>query len=508
MNSHSKKSFLSYENLEERKLLAGDVSVVESGQLFIRGDELSNQIAIVADESGQVTVTGLRDTTINGSSEPFVVSGAINLHGEHGRNASFAGGLRIMTFAGNDRIDIQGIELGDASRIVTGEGDDFVRFIRSTSRDEFMVTTDSGHDTLNFVQTRVHGDFDVRTNDGEDSIRIRNSRTWGSTDVRSGAGDDNVILNRVRFTGELQNVMTQDGSDQIQIRNNNVSDSGLNVYAGEGRDHVFAEMNLANEIDGEILIAGQDGFDVLDLDVDEAMEDLITHSGFVSGESAEGAWYAYDRGDSTATPTFNYWATAVEFAETTTIGSIDWLGSYFGSESPDTDNFVIEIFESEAIESIGGGYWFTQPTAEAAARFDIGNEANRADTGEEWREPAFNEDSSDQVFEAEYRRIFSYSAEIDFEFSADETYFVSVYSLTDADPDPAVYLNDNDFGVLLDYPGEPGEARPYVQPSGTQADPFQNTNAVLFDDNADTGLDPSRWHFSSAEIRTLVTLNP
>ena len=179
MNRLRKPAHLSYESLEERKLLAGDVSVVEDGNLYIRGDELSNQIAIIADESGQVTISGLNNTTINGSTESFRVSNSVDLNGARGRNASFEGGLRILTYGGNDRIDIQGIELGDSSLINTGEGDDFVRFIRSTSHHDFVANSGSGDDSLNFVQTRVRGAFGVSTDNGEDSIRLHNSRTWG-----------------------------------------------------------------------------------------------------------------------------------------------------------------------------------------------------------------------------------------------------------------------------------------------------------------------------------------
>lgn len=507
MKRHKTSSFLNYANLEERKLLAGDVSVVENGQLFIRGDELSNQISIVADESGQITVTGLRETTINGSSEPFRVSNAVDLHGERGRNASFDGGLRIMTFGGNDRIDIQGIELGDSTRILTGEGDDFVRFIRSTSHDDFSVTTDDGDDALIFVQARLGEDFDARTNGGDDSIRIHNSRTRGETNVVSGADNDVVTINRVRFTGDLQHVMTQQGEDRIQISNNNVNESGLEVYAGEGRDHVFAEISNANEIDGEIFVAGQEGFDVLDMDIDAAMADILQRTGFQNIDQVDGNWFAYNRGDSVEEPQFNYWASAVEFSETTEVSSIEWLGSYFNSEAPQTDNFVIEIFESETVESLGGGYWFRQPTAEAAATFEIGNDANRLDTGEEWVDSQFDA-VTDEIIDGDARKIFSYSAEIDFEFSADTTYWVSIYAITDAQP--GGYdgdLSDFDFSVLLDFPGERGEGRPYVQPVGTEQDPFRNTNAVLFDTNADIGIDPNRWYFNSSAVSTLLILS-
>ena len=215
-----KSSRLSYMNLESRKMLAGDVTVVEDGQLYIRGDELSNQIRIAADESGQVLITGLNSTTINGSSDPFVVTGTANLNGARGRNASFDGGLRILTHGGDDRIDIRDIELDDSSVIMTGEGDDFVRFIRSTSHEDLFAETDTGDDTLVFFQARVYGIFDVNSDIGDDSIRLHNSRTAGNTGFHSGTEDDHVILNRVRFTGESQQVRTHDGHDQIEVRNN------------------------------------------------------------------------------------------------------------------------------------------------------------------------------------------------------------------------------------------------------------------------------------------------
>lgn len=502
-------SSLNYQNLEDRKLLAGDVTVVENGNLFIRGDELSNQFAIIADEDGRITVTGRSGTTINGSSEAFQVSDAFDLNGIRGRQASFEGGLRIKTFDGHDRIDIQGIELGGLSHIETGEGDDFVRFLKSTSKHDFAAVTGDGDDTLNFVQTRVHGDFNVATTEGHDSIRVRNSRTWGSTDLFSGAGDDTVTLDRVRLTGDQHRVITHDGDDHITVRDNNVNEAGLDIFAGDGRDQVFAEMNTSNEVDGEVVIAGQDGFDVLHVDGDEDMIEEVNDSGFVSGEDAEGAFYAYNRGDAVETPQFVYWATAVDFDETTRVRSIDWLGSYHGSEASASDNFVIEIFESEAIESLGGGYWFQQPVAVASASYNIGNDANRIDTGQEWSETIYEPDDLESDSGVR-RKIFSYSAEIDFEFLADTTYWVSIYTITDIETSDfeAHYVRDDDFAMLLDYPGEPGELREYVQPSGTQADPFPNTNAVQFDDNIELGIDPTRWYFSSSDIKTLLALNP
>lgn len=511
MNPRNKMSSLNYLNLETRQLLAGDVTVVEDIQLYIRGDGLSNQFAIVADESGQITVTGLNDTTINGSSDPFRVSESNNLNGANTRNASFDGGVRIQTFGGNDRIDIRGIEFGDRSEIYTGDGDDFVRFFKSSSQHDFTALTGEGDDTLNFVQTRARGDFTLATSGGHDSIRVFNSRTWGETDVFSGSGDDSVTLDRVRLTGERTQVITHDGDDSVVVRNNDVSEAGIGVYAGEGRDHVFAEMHLWNSVEGEIVLAGQGGFDVLDVAGDEGMANALNQNGFVSGSDVEGVSWVYAREDLDPEAIFRFQASAVEVEETIQINSIDWLGSYLGSEVRESDNFVIEIFENEAIESTTGTYWYRQPAGEAVARFNVGDDANRVDTGEVWNDaPRFPADAQDLNLPGVDRKIFSYSADINFEFLAGETYWVSIYAVTDAgslEPFFAQDFRDDDFGVLLDYPGD-GQPVAYVPPTGTEVEPFGNTNAVLYDASLGLGLDPSRWLFSSADQEVIFTLNP
>lgn len=499
-----------YQRFEDRKMLAGDVTVVENGHLFIRGDELSNQIAIVADDTGQISVVGKNNTTINGATEPFLVRNSIDVEGARSRLAAFEGGLRIQMYGGHDRIDVQGIEFADQSFIGTGAGNDFVRFLRSTSQHEFSVVTGTGDDTLNFVQGRVHGDLEVATGDGHDSIRVQNSRTWAATSISTGAGDDAVNLNISRFTGDNQRVITHNGNDKISFRNNDVNESGLAVYAGDGRDQIFAEMWNSNSVEGQIVLAGQDGYDMLDVDGDPSMFANVNSSGFVSGKEVEGGWWVYERGETPNPTNFQYRASAVEFEQTTRVTTIDWLGSYFASGAPDADRFVIEIFESEAIESTNEEYWYRQPKSESAVRFTVGNDVNRMDTGETWFERLYFDPDNPENDRGVTRTIFSYSAEIDFEFLANTTYWVSIHAIT-APIDPGNFthgLLDSDFAVLLDYPGEPGDYFDYIQPSGTETDPFANTNAVLFDDNVELGVEADRWWFSSSDVQMLFSLNP
>ena len=419
MSRSSNSSKLFYQSLEERKLLAGDVSVIETDQLFIRGDELSNQIEIVADDSGQVFITGLNNTTINGGMEPFQVSNNVDLNGARGRNARLESGLNIQTLGGNDRIDIRGLEIDRATEIDTGEGDDFVRLIRSTSRHDLMVNTDVGHDTTIFVQTRVRGDFDVTTNLGNDALRLHNSRTWGSTNLETGAGDDSLSVSRARFTGDSQIISAQAGNDQILIRNNQVNEQGLFVRAGHGHDDVFARLANTNDLDGEIRIAGQAGFDVLDADVDEAMSEMMMDSGIelsgnlvyddglggIEGITSVGASYF----EPNATD-FQAASNIIPLQTTEAISRISWTGGYLRdineefSVPYETDDFTIKFYEGD----IGA------PIGDPIATFDVGNNVNRQETG------VFN-----GIYETE---IFSYSAEVDVTLEAGQIYWVSIYA--------------------------------------------------------------------------------
>ena len=65
---------LNYSSLEDRRLLAGNIRVVENVHLYIRGDQADNQFEVVV-EGDQLQINGLDGTTINGE-DSFVVAGA------------------------------------------------------------------------------------------------------------------------------------------------------------------------------------------------------------------------------------------------------------------------------------------------------------------------------------------------------------------------------------------------------------------------------------------------
>lgn len=429
MKKSSRPLHTAYNILEPKQLLAGDVTVVENGQLFIRGDESSNQIQIVATDDGEIHVTGLNTTTINGSSEPFVVGDSIDLLGARSRNAAFTGGLNIMMNGGHDRVDVRDIELQGHSWISTGDGDDFFRFHRSTSYDDLQLLSAEGDDSLRFFQSRTMGDFDARTGDGHDALMFWNSRAWQDAIMMTGEGDDTVIASYARFTGDQQQIFTQAGDDRVEISHNNINNSGLKVDTGPDHDRVIAEMAENNEILGMIEVNGRTGMDVLVMDGDDANAEMMTSEGFENNggevvfdhnEDIVDSTEVFDRGEQSR----RFGAERVVFDEPTMISSVQWTGTYESNQPSTRDIFVIEIYEDTFLETQWEGD-YNAPTGEPLATFRVGDDGgedvDRTDTGK------ILDDPSDYWFQP--RNVYSYEADIAFEMEANKPYWVSIHSL-------------------------------------------------------------------------------
>ena len=108
-----KKCKTSYDRLEGRRLLAGDVlTSVDDGTLFIIGDAQSNIVQLAQDANGNVLITG-NDTTVNGQSESVSISdqfSRVSIRMGDGADevsvSDFEGGreFRFLGEGGNDRL--------------------------------------------------------------------------------------------------------------------------------------------------------------------------------------------------------------------------------------------------------------------------------------------------------------------------------------------------------------------------------------------------------------------
>lgn len=153
-----------FEKLEDRCLLAGNISAVQKGStLIITGDNDGNLVSVYG-TGGNITVTGF-DTTLNGSTLPLEFSGVEN--------------LKVNLKNGNNSFSIG--DLGNCSldgylKIKTGKGND-------------LINTGDGHQ--NFL-TVIGGKVSVNVGSGNDFVGIDSTTFNNSVNLKLGAGNDTI----------------------------------------------------------------------------------------------------------------------------------------------------------------------------------------------------------------------------------------------------------------------------------------------------------------------------
>ena len=403
-----------YQVLENRLLLAGDVTVVESGHLYIRGDQANNQFEVVA-ENGRLEVRGLEGTTINGE-ESYIVSGAQVTES----GVSFAGGLRAHLGPGHDDFVVRDAVFESRSIIFGGTGDDSVAVEDSTFADQFVIQTFHGNDSVSTSGSYFADTLYAITLDGEDSVTVTDSVFAGNSFVNTGNHSDSIHSQGNHYSGELNLLLSSAGNDSVELNNPVIGENQLGVFLGNGDDTISADLTEAS-ITSTIKIAGQAGIDQIpemamnphdqeNISIG-TVEHMQVFDGGVGGaenvESGQLSIFATDTNDG------NRFATPVVLDSTQTISLVEWTGynerDIYGnsdSDSDPADNFVVEIFE---------GAEDGAPDSSTSVRFEVGG-ANRQDSGE-------------TVLGAP---LYEYSANVDYTIEAGKTYFVSIYNVFEA----------------------------------------------------------------------------
>ena len=433
-------------------MLAGNVNANVSGeQIFIRGDQFDNQIRIFAIE-GNIRIAGLSGTTINGQSQITVENSEVVTNNNR-IGAEFFGGLRIHMGPGNDLLFVDGIRLNDLSVIYGGTGDDSINIANTDFFDTAVVQTFDGDDSISINDTQVTDALIAVTLEGDDSLSVQNTTTLGSAILTTGNGNDAVRLVSNQHQGTPQFVLTQNGDDTVEIVNPIIGTTTLEIYTGSGDDNVSGQLN-PESIAGDLIIAGQTGTDLIELNIPNLVAGQVSLRGFEFNREIvfQNAQQVDDGLETFVQPDdFFFVADFVELDETTSLSAIDWLGSYEFSRAPTGgDNFVIEIYlgGTNQFPIIGE---FQAPVGDPIATFNIGDDANRINTGQTWSTTGPERD------------IFSYSADIDFTLQAGTQYWISIYSIASAaDVDNVYYtlaeniqLDDvNNGAATVRFPGQ------------------------------------------------------
>ena len=276
----------SYQSLEPRRLLAGDVRVFMDGDLFIRGDRADNQVEVRVVDEGDIQISGLNGTTINGEAEPMVVSG---------QNGRINGRVAALMRGGNDLLRLEGLEITDYVSIRGGNGDDAIGLYDTNVNGDALIFSGRGNDAVSLDAVDIDGAFAAFTFDGDDTIGVDESSIALGTAFFTGDGHDRIAVRNsvhdnvvIAYTGDGDDFL---GTDGLQ------STGFTSVFTGRGNDDVylndstfdgrtwafgwFGNDNL--EVAGDTSFAsnpfvrGFEGTDVMDADsrVDEVYTDLI-----------------------------------------------------------------------------------------------------------------------------------------------------------------------------------------------------------------------------------------
>lgn len=250
-------------------MLAGNVTVANIDNLFIRGDNADNQIEIIGNDDGTISVIGKNGTTINGQSDPLVVPGVDIVDNINGVRASYEFGIRANVGRGNDSVLIEGVEFQGNSVIYGGPGNDSVGAYQSNFNDRLLLQTFTGDDSVSLDTTDVGQDLYIITLDGNDTIGIDNAQLEGDVFVVSGNNDDRIALKETSAFQDLL-VLSQNENDYVSLENVLVGES-TGVFGGDGNDEVSLDYSNVQSVNSTI-VGGQSDNDrfVLDVPSDQA----------------------------------------------------------------------------------------------------------------------------------------------------------------------------------------------------------------------------------------------
>lgn len=292
--SHSAHRALAVETLEDRSLLAGNVTASMSGsKLVIQGDGEANHVVLSYDRATQrLHVNGVATpggaTTINGSSTPpagfarvrqvqvllgdgddtlevlnpgatdVVITQYFSIDtggGDDtvvfGRVGNAAGGaaplaskvrtgagINVQTGDGDDQIQIANLEVGGHLLIGTGAGDDTVQCLNEFSP--------GGAASTRLFPLRVRNQLSVHLGEGEDELSLRNLTTGGMLRVYDEAGAADIEIYNARVPA-LVDIDTGNGADQITVKH--LLAGPLTISTQDGADEVRMESSRVHSID-------------------------------------------------------------------------------------------------------------------------------------------------------------------------------------------------------------------------------------------------------------------
>lgn len=250
------------EKLEDRILLAGNITAIQSGsQLVINGDADDNVIYVTNDGgAGTIEVAGLDGETVNGAAGPDDFSGITH--------------IVVRGRAGDDVVIVNAIDI-DGNLTVqlnqdvgAGQG---AEVVGSYIGGNLAVSSDGNADAGVLVQDDyIAGAAQIVTRGGQDEIDAFNVLVGGQLVINAGHGDNDVFLGGAEGLYVGSNLVVIDGADNLVLDANRISVGGtLNVNAGARGDSEICLRDMYVGGQGWIRTGdGEDFVGICDVDVE------------------------------------------------------------------------------------------------------------------------------------------------------------------------------------------------------------------------------------------------
>jgi hypothetical protein len=366
-----------FEVLEDRRLLAGDVTAVKIGAtLFITGDDASNAIEVRAANSatpgdGKVLVTGLVDTD-PASLQPTSVNGVLLI------SQPFSGiqNLAIDMRGGNDSVDIEApltlkdlaAKMGAGSDLFGINGLDSATLV--TFKGNTKIDAGDGPDGVQIDFAKLGGRLEVALGNGDSSglpqvvqfVAVTSSTVGGAAKLSGGNDPDSFTFNSDNFNSSLE-IRAGDGADSANVFGFTVKGC-LTVDLGDGGSSQAPQTFVidASNVNGAAKFNGGDGVDQFNFGIDAPFEERFNSSLDV----------CLGKGDDQ----LNFGGPVVAPPLPLTVRG---NASFDGGEGADNFNFVSAAFQRKLDVCLGNGQTsldqfltFTNSTVNGPARFKGG----------------------------------------------------------------------------------------------------------------------------------------
>lgn len=270
MRNSRRNNHLSFEMLEHRRVLAGNVNVLINDSVFlVVGDAADNQVQISQDSAGRFVVTGIDNTTINRSAGPVTINGGashvtismangndeVSVSGMNVRsNFSFYGGF------GDDRLEIDGL----TARHFHGEGSpgNDVFELNFSIRKSAYLYLGAGNDVVSGDNLSAGRNFKVFGHGGDDTFESDNLNVGRKMEFHLDAGNDSVLFSGNTSVGRFARFNLGQGNDFVGVMptsNGGRADFGsfVAIDAREGSNSVAFDRGV--DVDGRLRTEAGDG---------------------------------------------------------------------------------------------------------------------------------------------------------------------------------------------------------------------------------------------------------